>query len=880
MELKAFQKRVLTDLDQFMDQIDLTADYPRAYEQYWNEKWFKIDPLNPRWIQPYKDNIPQCPHVCVKVPTAWWKTYIACNALSFIFSHFPGITEKVVVWLVPSRTILTQTIKNLSNPEHPYRQRISSHFEGRVEVFTKEMLLQWAWFNQTSIKEQLTICVLSFDTFRSRSKEDRKIYQENSNLANFAELVQKDAVVENADTTSLIHILHHLNPVVIVDESHNAESDLSVEMLKNLNPSFILDLTATPRKNSNIISHISALELKKENMVKLPVLVYNQSDKKEVINNALALQRNLEDEAKLLEQQWWKYIRPIVLFQAEPKSGADTETFSKLKETLIKAWIPADHIAIKTATIDDLKDVDLLSRDCPIRYIITINALKEWWDCPFAYILASLANKSSEIDVTQLIWRILRLPYVQQHNNPFLNVCYVFCSSSKFLSTLDNIVAGLNQAWFNSSATKLDEQELVKWFDASQTTTHSLLWDTLGWEIQRIDWDDDVLLPEDITFERDTTYRTNLQTIKEEAQKSIEAFDTQLAEVSADDAFFAAVSGSWGPSTNGYPMRDLYVRDCDELRLPQFYLEVPVNNLFTWGNNLTLLSREYLNEWFNLNEQDTKINFSEIDSQIYKIDIEQTSAKEYRPTYMKSEKSIQKKFISYLSNVPEETHKSVLTGFVIKEMKYMNFIDTRSVRVYVERVMDGLTTDILQDMKENVYMYAKKIKDHVENLLEKHRFERFSLLLNTNKIMVQSDYRLPSYISPWVTESSITKMLYTEEYELNGLEKEVINEVANLENIVWRHKIIEKNPREFYLNGPINHYPDFVVKTTKGNILLLESKWGQFDGSTDTERKLKLWTIRQSQAWNQFKYFMIFQNESALPGALSFSQIKRVIGEL
>jgi type III restriction enzyme len=86
--------------------------------------------------------------------------------------------------------------------------------------------------------------------------------------------------------------------VVIIDESHNAESDLSVDMLKTLNPSFILDLTATPKKNSNIISYVSAIELKKENMVKLPVIAYNMQDKEEVITSAIDMQRNLENIAK------------------------------------------------------------------------------------------------------------------------------------------------------------------------------------------------------------------------------------------------------------------------------------------------------------------------------------------------------------------------------------------------------------------------------------------------------------------------------------------------------------------------------------------------------------------------------------------------------
>ena len=60
-----------------------------------------------------------------------------------------------------------------------------------------------------------------------------------------------------------------------------------------------------------------------------------------------------------------------------------------------------------------------MRNDCDVRFIITINALKEGWDCPFAYILASLADKSSAVDVEQILGRVLRQPYVMKHNFPF-----------------------------------------------------------------------------------------------------------------------------------------------------------------------------------------------------------------------------------------------------------------------------------------------------------------------------------------------------------------------------------------------------------------------------------------------------------------------------
>ena len=76
-----------------------------------------------------------------------------------------------------------------------------------------------------------------------------------------------------------------------------------------------------------------------------------------------------------------------------------------------------------------------------------MNALKEGWDCPFAYILASLANKTSQIDVEQILGRVLRQPYTRRfQKNPTLNMSYVLTSSNDFKNTLDKIVRGLNSA--------------------------------------------------------------------------------------------------------------------------------------------------------------------------------------------------------------------------------------------------------------------------------------------------------------------------------------------------------------------------------------------------------------------------------------------------
>ena len=419
MELNNYQKQVMRDLSAYLDCVNRGTNLFSAWREYWFSKDVAVGLGG---VPSYNNSIERAPHVCMKVPTGGGKTFMACASVRRIFDALPTGKPQVVVWLVPSVSILTQTIRTLSDVDHPYQQRLDQDFAGRVGVYTKEMLLNGQNFSPDTVREMLTVCVMSYGSLRidSRKKDVRKVYQENGNLFRFAEYF-KDTQALLADTpdTALIQVLRHLEPIVVVDESHNAESKLSTEMLNNLNPSFVLDLTATPRKNSNIISYVDARELKKEHMVKLPVVVYNRTTRQSVIQDAIQLRGSIEQEAIAAEAVGGKYIRPIVLFQAQPRTGDNSDTFDKIKAMLVGMGIPKNQIAVKTSDVDDLKGQNLMSRDCEIRYIITVNALKEGWDCPFAYILASLANRTSTVDVEQILGRILRQPYAMHKFDGF-----------------------------------------------------------------------------------------------------------------------------------------------------------------------------------------------------------------------------------------------------------------------------------------------------------------------------------------------------------------------------------------------------------------------------------------------------------------------------
>ena len=457
MELKNYQQRVMDDLQAFLDCLlrPDSGSLKHVFADYWQSKGMAAEK-----ITPYCDKLDGVPNVCLKVPTAGGKTFLAVNALKPVFdarAHYGQQQPQMVVWLVPSEAILSQTLKNLGDVQHPYRQRLNTDFGGRVQVFDKEDVLRGNGFDADTVQSGVSVLVMTFDSLKGRSKDALRAFRENGNLASFAGTMPSETRLPEHDETALINVLRGLNPMIVVDESHNAATPLSLDMIGSLNPCFVLELTATPRESSNIISYVGASALKNEQMVKLPVIVSRLRTQEDVMTAAVTLRDNLEREAEAARQHGGAYIRPIVLFQAEPKSKDDKATFDKVKRDLTKLGIAPEHIAIKTADINELKNQNLLSPECPIRFVITVNALKEGWDCPFAYILASLANRSSETDVTQIVGRVLRQPYARYQTNQNLNISYVFTSSEQFDHTLNKVAEGLTRAGFS----RLDYREIT-----------------------------------------------------------------------------------------------------------------------------------------------------------------------------------------------------------------------------------------------------------------------------------------------------------------------------------------------------------------------------------------------------------------------------------
>lgn len=885
MELKNYQIQVISDLERFLELLIEKQSISSAYSTLWNEKGVNVGIDG---MPPYKTELAGVPQVCFKVPTGGGKTFLAANSIKPIFDSMPHIHPKAVVWLVPSDAILTQTYRTLTDKNHDYRKKIDVDFGNKVEIYSKQQLLNGQNFNPTSVSDNLSVFVLSYDSFRTSKKDGRKAYQENGSLLPFVRFKQDSgSLLEDTDETALIQVIRKLNPVVIVDESHHATSKLSKEMLQNFNPSFVLDLTATPKNGSNIISFVDARQLKAENMVKLPVIVYNRKSQEDVFVSAISLRRKLENEAVEEQKNGGRYIRPIVLFQAQPRTNDDSTTYDKIKHTLIDMGIPESEIAIKTADRDELKNIDLSSKDCSIRYIITVNALKEGWDCPFAYILATVANRTSSIDVEQILGRILRLPNTRKNEREVLNLSYVITSSNAFYATLDKVVAGLNAAGFTSKDYRIDDY-------VEQDTEFSV--EQAGNIQTELKLDNDVtddtnnvsdeIDPLNIDFVREQISPfVNNDNMESQSQSEVNDVVTDMLDHAKtqnelywqdfeETEEYLPVPPEVGNKMKHYKVNQLYASEAGQIEIPQFMIETG-RSLFSEHEH-QVLTKENLYAGFSLLDKDTVIDFDSIDSEIARIDIDDSDA---MPKAWKLQGFDSQNVKQWFDEQPSDRKMRLCKDMIIKKLSKNNAINDRDLEVYVDRIIQNLTEDQLTDMEQTPGIYVLKINKKVNSLLNEYAKKMFFEWVEQDKISCQSSYKLPKEISPTETIASIPKSLYNEEEKFDTeYERKVVMELSSLNNIKWWHRNMAR--KGFAINGAVNAYPDLMVRTESGKLLLIETKGDQLENS-ESKEKAEIGAKWAEMAGRMYKYYMVFETKNPrYNGAYSYEEFMRIVKEL
>jgi type III restriction enzyme len=438
--------------------------------------------------QPYHPipELDHVPYVCLRVPTGGGKTRIAGQSIKCVNEAFLATEHSLVLWLVPSDPIREQTLYALKTKGELLYQDMRDLF-GAVNVLeiNEALYMQPATLNTGN-----TIIVATMQSFKRDTADGLRVYRQNGALMPHFEGVSAEQKGEH----SLVDVIRLRRPYVIVDEAHNQGTQLAVDTLKRFNPSCILELTATPDRAcqpSNVLRSVSAATLQAEDMLKLPLELAIHPEWRISLTEAIARLRQLENAAEQEKQLTGEIINPVVmLIQAERiAKGKDTFTPDKVKQHLINDFnIPEDTIAIATGAVDELSGKKLGDPDYP-QFIITVDKLREGWDCPYAYILFSFRNTTSATAVEQVLGRVLRMPHVTRKQKEALNRSYAYVVSNELAGTVQNLKDGLVQSGFE----RLEAKDLIVAPEAEPS--RDLFYPTTDIVIPLPEYDDVMSLP-------------------------------------------------------------------------------------------------------------------------------------------------------------------------------------------------------------------------------------------------------------------------------------------------------------------------------------------------------------------------------------------------
>ncbi len=492
MQFKNYQQQALEQLDRWLDALkearlkseqagrvleEAGLDIPKELKNYPRTAWQSLKEQNnlpgitqdgnlaiPEYISRTATSGEPIPHICLKVPTGGGKTLLGVAALERVKRD-----SGFVLWIVLSRAIYEQTIKAFRTREHPYRQMLERMSGGKVKLLEKTDR-----FTKQDVENYLCIMLLMLPSAnRQKNKDFLKIFRDSGGYMSFFpqqddETANKILSAQYPDLEknnsgdwvkqSLINVLKRILPTVILDEAHQAygkKDDNNKQFVKSvnrLNPRLVVELSATPKIGiSNILVNTSGVELRDEEMIKLPIEVhsFSNSDWKHTLAETQQQLTRLANAADKLREAENRYIRPIALVRVQ-RTGKDQRGRGKIHSENVREYliqnlaVPENQIRVQSSEQKELAGEDLLSEMSGVRWIITKDALKEGWDCPFAYVLALLDNTTATTAMTQMVGRVMRQPQAQRIKQyDALNRCYIYCYNQDVGKAVSGIKAGL-----------------------------------------------------------------------------------------------------------------------------------------------------------------------------------------------------------------------------------------------------------------------------------------------------------------------------------------------------------------------------------------------------------------------------------------------------
>ncbi|MDE6010121.1 MAG: type III restriction endonuclease subunit R, partial [Muribaculaceae bacterium] len=318
-----------------------------------------------------------------------------------------------------------------------------------------------------------------------------------------------------------------------------------------------------------------------------------------------------------------------------------------------------------------------------------------------------------------------------------------------------------------------------------------------------------------------------------------------------------------------YPINDKFGEVAIDMNLPIFFIKTSQSVFFS-DEEWIPLEKSMLSEGFDLSTKDADIDFTIVRPDGITIDVAD-SGDAVRRNNQSLTDFIRNQYVDKSANTKKEGISRQLAGMI-----KLDAVPEPAIRSYVKRAIDRLDADQIENLIDNIYLTRDAIKEKIELLLKDHRRKTFNKWLTTGRIKLKGHYTFIDKITLRDELVGIDKGLYAAEENVNGFEYDAIAAIAEHPNVLFWHRNRER--KEFFINGFINHYPDFIVRMKSGVTLLLETKGDHLD-NTESEEKRWIGNKWADLAGYNFKYFMVFQSKE-VEGAITLKNLLQLLDEL
>ena len=838
LNLKQYQKNTLERLQCYLDKARLSD--PRLA--------FSAEQKAIGYGKNYRPvpQLDETPFVCLRLPTGGGKTLLAAHTVPMAARRFMDQDYPLVLWMVPRDIIRQQAIQTLNDPRHPNRQVLDDAFDGRVRILD---VADFELLGPQDLGNKAVIIVSTFAALRVRDKTGRRVYSHNESFEpHFSRLKSSAAWLDRNDQGQVLfsfaNLIKHHRPLMIIDEAHNLKGKLADDVLKDLRPSVIVEYTATPAKDSNVLYSVSASELKAESMIKLPVILTEHRTWQDAVATSVQTRQQLEDVADRQERP----LRPILLLQAENR---DQEvTVEVLRNHLMEQeHIAAEQIAVATGDEHGIADLDLFSPQCPIRFIITVQALREGWDCSFAYVLCSVSKVHSSTAAEQLLGRVLRMPGALSFASQELNRAYAHIVVSHWNEAIGMIRDGLTQMGFDKEEaeisiiqTTLIEEEQQLWTEPRQIYF-------IVAEEPAIDGID-LALRGFLSVERraDNEYHVTVQAQSKADLQSIETqVPTMFRRIEDRQAAISAVSAVRGSA------RMLTASERNET------IEVPQLCLDFGECDAAVASREaFLPDGWNPLDCAAGLEGFNVDEENHVFEIDVEGDKVTQRILPGTEEIHTDGSGGYWNEVrliawfdrqlrQDDLQSPQLIAFLRREINHL--LNTRRVR-FVDLVrLRFLLVKLLQQKIRTVRDVA--YKNAVQSLFRDHP-AKFQTTSEAVRVFQAGVYPVrKKYSGSW----RFNKHFFPLIADMDSDEEIACAAAIDANKTVhsWVRNISGEPQTSFWLQTSTDRfYPDFVVKFTDGRILIVEYKGAGWLNTADTDEKTIIGQVWAQRSGNLF----------------------------